>query len=82
MPELKLTESNCSIERNVMDTIEPIGYITRSHKDGILEKDGGKIISGCFLINEDVKGRNLYNEDQMREAIEKTMILMQNLQGE
>ncbi len=57
----------------VMKTIEPVGYVTRQHKNSTLVADGGKIISASFLINEDVIGHSLYTEIQMREAIEQTL---------
>ena len=71
-----LPENAKPIDLQVMDTIEPVGYIARKHKDGILVVDGGRIISESFLVSDDVSGNNLYTEHQMREAIEKTIILL------
>lgn len=64
------------LDMRVMDTIEPVGHIYRSHKDGVLEKDGGKIISQSFLVSEDVVGQFLFTEYQMREAIEKAVAMV------
>ena len=70
-----MTMKNTPIDLLIMADIKPVGFIVRRHKNGVLVKDGGKIISEAALISEDVIGRDLYTESQMREAIERAVIL-------
>jgi hypothetical protein len=51
----------------------PVGFVTRKHRDGTLVKDGGTIVSESFLVNDQVPSTALFSQTQMWDYAEASV---------